>query len=305
MIVMKFGGSSLRSAAAIRQATTIVRARVEHNPIVVVSALGKVTDLLLAMAKKAASGQPHWTETFNGLREYHRDISANLLLDGYHRALAEFVDGHFDELGVLAESVFATGELSPEAQDEISSFGERLSSRIFTIALQAAGIRSAHLDSRVLICSDGRHTRATPLLTQTYCNIREAVQQLPPGTVPVMGGFIATGPNGRTTTLGRNSSNLTAVLAAAAVGAESVEMWTDVDGVFRRDPNHVLNQDPVPEMSFAEALEIADNGARVLHAGAVQLASEEGIAIFINNSSRPKVRGTCIGGRAVAADQRA
>ncbi len=302
MIVMKFGGSSLQSAESIEQAISIIRTRLSHRPLVVVSALGKVTDRLLLLGREAAAGQRRqWLQTFTSLKEYHASVAGALPLDGHRHHLSDFLQRHFDELESLATALAGSGCLTPEAQDVIASFGERLSSGIVAMALQACGISSAHLDSRALICTDNRHTHATPLVSQTYRNIHRAVQGLPSNVVPVVGGFMGTSADGRTTTLGRNSSNLTAVLFAAAIRAQRVEMWTDVDGVYHRDPRHVLDQTPVPEMSFTEALDIARNGARVLHYGAVLLASQENIPVYIKNTARPGIPGTRISADPVPA----
>jgi aspartate kinase len=162
------------------------------------------------------------------------------------------------------------------------------------MALQSFGISSVHLDARALVCTDSQHTHAAPLLSETYTLIRTAVQNVAKGAVPVMGGFIASNSNGATTTLGRNSSNLTAVLAAAAIGAEEVEIWTDVDGVFRHHPLEVPDQRPIETLGFEEALRMARQGARVLHAEAVQLALEENLSIHIRNSRKPEAAGTRI-----------
>jgi aspartate kinase len=297
MIVMKFGGSSLQSAEAIQQVIEIIRTRMAQEPVVVVSALGKVTDNLLALGTEAAAGQrQRWTERLAGLKTYHAGIAAKLVPDVDGRIWSDFLERHFTELQVVIDRLNGCGHISPVLQDAVTSFGERLSSGLIAMALQSSGIRSIHLDARELICTDNRHTHATPFLDETYRRVRNAVERLPQGTVPVLGGFIATGVNGATTTLGRNSSNLTAVLVAASVGADRVEMWTDVDGVFRRDPRHVQDQFPVEEMSFTEAQEIARNGARVLHLEAVRLACEENIAIHIKNSSRPELPGTRVSG---------
>jgi aspartate kinase len=292
MIVMKFGGSSLQSAEAIQQAIAIIRTRVAQEPLVVVSALGKVTDNLLALGTDAAAGRrQQCREKFAGLKDYHAAVAVKLVGGRDLQRLDDFLERHFFELQVLIDGL---NHFTPEAQDAITSFGERLSSGIVAMALPASGIPSVHLDSRELICTNSRHTHAAPMLSETYLKIHKVVKRLPRGTVPVLGGFIATSVEGVTTTLGRNSSNLTAVLTAAAVGAERVEMWTDVDGVFRHDPRHVSDQYPAEELSFAEALEIAKNGARVLHAESVQLASQENIPIYIRNSSRPELPGTRI-----------
>src|SRR5207249_5076083 len=201
---------------------------------------------------------------------------------------------HFCQLQALLDRLEESGEFTPEAQDAVSSFGERLSSRIVTMALRKSGMETIHFDSRVLIRTDKQHTQATPLLKETYANVRRALASLDMGVVPVFGGFIGSTSTGATTTLGRSSSNLTAVLLAGALRAEEVEIWTDVDGVFLHDPRQVCDQFPLEELSFEDALEIAHRGARVLHLGAVLLAQQENIPLWIRNSRRAEVPGTRI-----------
>jgi aspartate kinase len=295
MIVLKFGGTSLESAEAIERMESIVKSRLARHPVVVVSALGKVTDNLLALGAEAAAGcRQQELERFVWMKDYHSRIASSLILHQDQRDLDQFLESHFSELQGLLDRIEESGEFSPEAQDAVSSFGERLSSRIVTMALRKSGMETVHFDSRILIRTDAQHTQATPLLRETYANVRHAIASVKPGVVPVFGGFIGSTSNGITTTLGRNSSNLTAVLLAAALGAEGVEMWTDVDGVFLRDPRQVRDQFPVEQLSFDDALEIAHSGARVLHAGAVMLARQEDIPLWIRNSRRPEVPGTRI-----------
>jgi aspartate kinase len=302
MIVMKFGGTSLQSADAIRQAISIIRSRMALRPIVIVSALGKVTDKLLALATETAHGNRQ--EASKGLAElerYHRELAAALIQGDEQEEVTVFLNEQFGELQLVLDRLRDSGHLTAADQDAVTSFGERLSSGIVAIALRSLAIPSIHLDARALVCTDGRHAHAVPLVSKTYLKIRNAMQHVPQDTVPVMGGFIGRSASGATTTLGRNSSNLTAVLAAAAVGADEVEMWTDVDGVFRHDPRDVPDQRPEETLSFAEAVEIAHRGARVLHAEAVQLAAEECITLHIRNSRDPALPGTRISGTILRA----
>lgn len=296
MIVLKFGGTSLESAEALERVAAIVRSRLPRRPVVVVSALGHATDNLLAMGSDAVAGR--WdsaVKQFRSVRKYHFDIADALAREADRRALADWLDSHFDELHDLLESVSGAGTLSPESQAAITSFGERLSSGMVAICLRKFGMGTQHFDSRKLIRTSGSYTESIPVLHETYTNLRHALSPVPKGTVPVLGGFIGSSSNGVTTTLGRNSSNLTAVLVAAALDAEEVEMWTDVDGVYRHDPRLVSDQSPVDELSFEEALALASNGARVLHFGAVQLAQENDVQLRIKNSRKPSAPGTRIG----------
>lgn len=301
MIVLKFGGTSLESAEAIERMESIVQSRVPRQPAVVVSALGKVTDGLLALGMDTAAGR--WKEAaerFAWIRDYHFSVAEPLIRREDKQPLERFLEDHFSELQDLLDRLQSTGKFTPQAQAAMTSFGERLSSRIVTLALRKSGLATAHFDSRSLVRTDEQYIQAVPLLSETYSNVRKAMAPLQKGVVAVLGGFIGSTSEGVTTTLGRNSSNLTAVLIAAALGAEEVEIWTDVDGVFEHDPRQVGDQNPIDELSFEDALEMAHRGAKVLHPGAVLLARQHGLPMWIRNSRRPEAPGTRVaGGRAL------
>src|SRR5881394_878718 len=189
MIVLKFGGTSLESAEAIERVARIVRSRMPRRPAVVVSAHGKATDNLLALARDAAEGFHHArsVETFNALEAYHSALGISVVAEHDRKALSSLLDTHFHELFNCVERVRGCGKLSAQSEAEVTSFGERLSSGIMALALRKAGIDTAHLDSRVLVRTDDRHTDASPLLDETCAKIRRAVFSLSNGTVPVMG----------------------------------------------------------------------------------------------------------------------
>ena len=293
MIVLKFGGSSLESPEAIQRVAQIVRSRISRHPAVVVSAHGKATDQLVALAKDAAEGRhAQSVERFNALEAYHTSLGAAVVSEHDRKALASLLNAHFHELFNAVERLRSCGKLSPQAEAEVTSFGERLSSGIVALALRKAGIDTAHFDSRVLVRTDDRYTDATPMLDESCRKIQRALSTLSNGAVPVLGGFIGSTPSGVTTTLGRNASNLTAVLVAAAVDADEVEIWTDVDGVYAHDPRLVTDQAPLEVLSFEDAVQMAARGAKVFHYGAVLLARQEDIAIWIKNSRNPEARGT-------------
>ncbi|HWH57603.1 MAG TPA: aspartate kinase [Terriglobales bacterium] len=293
MIVLKFGGSSLESAEAIERVARIVRSRIARHPAVIVSAHGKATDNLLALAKDAAEGHhAPSVERFNALESYHSALAAAVVADHDRKALDSFLNAHFHELFNAVERLRGSGKLSEQGLAEITSFGERLSSGIMALALRKAGIETAHLDARVLVRTNDCYTNATPVLDESCARIRRAIFSLDSQTIPVLGGFIGSTPTGVTTTLGRNSSNLSAVLVGAAVDAEEVEIWTDVDGVYAHDPRLVTDQSPVETLSFEDAATMAAHGAKVFHHGAVMLAQQENIPIWIKNSRNPQARGT-------------
>ncbi len=295
MIVMKFGGTSLESAAAIERAAGIVKTQLARQPVVVVSAMGKTTDWLLAIAAAAARGEREDAlARLADLREYHCREAMPLVCEEKRKELHSVIAGHFAELAELVEDLAALGELTPRLSDEVASYGERVSSWIAALAFRHCGIPSAHLDARHLVVTDRRHTQAAPLVEPTYTNLKEAVSRVGPDQVSVIGGFIGATEDGVTTTLGRGGSDFTAALVGAALDAEEIQIWTDVDGVLTCDPVLVSEARPVKTISFDEAAELAYFGAKVLHPATVVPAREKNIPVRILNSRRPEAPGTRI-----------
>jgi aspartate kinase len=273
---MKFGGSSLESAAAIARVRAIVEREAHRQPVVVVSAMGKTTNRLLAMAEEAVLGS--------------RDRALGLCaeLKAYHEAEAgphPAIDSHFAELAELLRGLSILGELTPRSVDAISSFGERLSSILVARALGAD-----HADSRQYIVTDTRHTHAGPLYEPTFTRLRG----LPHHAITVMGGFIGATEQGVTSTLGRGGSDFSASIIGAGLNAEEIQIWTDVDGMLTADPRVLPGGYRVKTISFAEAAELAYFGAKVLHPSTVVPAVAKNIPVLILNSRRPEVEGTRI-----------
>src|SRR5215469_6950729 len=285
MIVMKFGGTSVESAEAIERVTGIVKSRLNRKPVVVVSAMGKTTNRLLKIADLAVSGQREEAlrELF-ALRDFHLRESN----------MERTIDEHFQELSELVKGLAALGELTPRSIDAISSFGERLSSRIVTNYFQHHGLNAVHVDSRKLIVTDHRYSQAAPLYEETYRRLAECIPQLARNQVVVMGGFIGSTEEGVTTTLGRGGSDFTAAIVGAGIDAEEIQIWTDVDGMLTADPTVFPGGRRVRVISFNEAAELAYFGAKVLHPATVLPAIERNIPVLILNSRRPQVEGTRI-----------
>ncbi|HEY1207172.1 MAG: lysine-sensitive aspartokinase 3 [Bryobacteraceae bacterium] len=294
MIVMKFGGSSVESAAAIERVAGIVGARRERQPVVVVSAMGKTTNRLLALASDAVAGRrDEALEQLRTLREYHFENALPLATEADEVEVERMLDKHFQELGELVKGLAVLGELTPRSVDAISSYGERLSSRIVTAAFRRAGLDAVHVDARRVMVTDGRHTQAAPLVEQTRERLcAEVAPLVQAGKVVVMGGFIGATEDGVTTTLGRGGSDFSASVVGAAMGAEEIQIWTDVDGMLTADPNTVPGARRLKIISFAEAAELAYFGAKVLHPSTVLPAVERNIPVLILNSRRPEVPGT-------------
>src|ERR1700761_8162015 len=291
MIVMKFGGTSVESAEAIQRVLGIVKSRLDRRPVVVVSAMGKTTNRLLKIADLAVSGQrDEALRELIALRDFH------LRESGMERT----VDEHFQELSELVKGLAILGEVTPRSIDAISSFGERLSSLIVTNYFQHHGLKAVHVDSRKVIVTDHRHTQAIPLFDQTYARLLSTIPPLAKQHVVVMGGFIASTENGVTTTLGRGGSDYTASIVGAGIGAEEIQIWTDVDGMLTADPTVIPGAHRVKVISFTEAAELAYFGAKVLHPATVMPAIDRNIPVLILNSRRPEVPGTVIVSEAVA-----
>ncbi|HVX65479.1 MAG TPA: lysine-sensitive aspartokinase 3 [Bryobacteraceae bacterium] len=301
MIVMKFGGTSVESAAAIERVGGIVKARLERRPVVVVSAMGKTTNRLLALAADAVGGKREEAlRQVRELRDFHFENAQKLAAETEWFQLEAILDEHFRELSELVKGLAVLGELTPRSVDAISSYGERLSSEIVTFAFRKLGMDAVHADARQVMVTDGRHTQAAPLYEPTYARLCAEIAPLAcRGSVVVMGGFIAATEDGVTTTLGRGGSDFTAAIVGAGIGAGEIEIWTDVDGMMTADPNSVPGAHRLKVISFAEAAELAYFGAKVLHPSTVLPAVEKNIPVLILNSRRPEVPGTRVISEAV------
>ena len=300
MIVMKFGGSSLESTSAIERVAGVVRSRLAKHPVVVVSAMGKTTNALLAMAAAAVQGNRDKAfACLSKIEEFHRQQSLPLVSDAHKKEVDTILTEHFRDLAEIVGGICSLRELTPRTSDAVASYGERLSSRIVTLAFESRGIPSAHLDARNVVVTDSRHTLATPLIAETYDRILASIENIGERRVTVMGGFIGATMEGVTTTLGRGGSDFSASLVGAAIDAEEIEIWTDVDGFLTCDPNLVPDAHPIRTISFDEAAELAYFGAKVLHPATVMPAKEKNIPVWILNSRRPEAPGTKITAEAV------
>lgn len=298
MIVCKFGGTSVGDAEAITRAARIVAARVERRPVVVVSALGGTTNLLLQVAEQAAKGQLIGAlRAVEASRERHLAQTAALLGgDAGADDVANELSAMFDELAALAEALNTLGDVTPRSLDAIASLGEQLSAVLVVAAFQRLGIAAEHVDARQVMITDDQYTRAEP---QTDAIGESSQRLLMPllraGRVPVMGGFIGSAQStGVTTTLGRGGSDYTASLVGAALQAEAIEIWTDVDGMLTADPRVVPHAHLLERVGFEEASELASFGAKVLHPNTIAPAVMRGIPVWVLNSRRPEGRGTII-----------
>jgi len=295
MIVQKFGGTSVGSAGPIARLAEIVRAHRDRSPVVVVSAVGGVTNKLFALANQALAGADTQAE-FAALAAQHQTILKELGLP--EATIAR-------ELGELERLVSGIGlirELTPRTMDQLASFGERLSVRIVAAHLTQSGTPARAFEAHEAgLLTDGRFGGARPL-PESEAAIRAALGGV--RECPVITGYIGRDKQGNITTLGRGGSDYSAAIFGAALGAQEIQIWTDVDGVMSADPRIVPQARQVPMLSFAEAAELAFFGAKVLHPATMVPAIEKNIPIRVLNSFRPEHPGTAVVAR-LSEDQRA
>jgi aspartate kinase len=300
MIVMKFGGTSVEDSRAIDRVVEIVRARLAEQPVVVVSAMAKVTDKLLATAREAGSGSRETALTLaRELRERHYSAAGELLGSGVFTQFHGQLESDFDALDELLRGISAVGELTPRTMDNVVSFGERISSKMVAEAFSARGLNASHVDSRECIVTDAQFSKALPLFEEITPRLARHVKPLlEHQRVPVMGGFIGATKGGITTTIGRGGSDFTAAIVGAGLEAQRIEIWTDVDGMMTTDPNLCPDARRIKSISFQEAAELAYFGAKVLHPATLLPAIQKNIPVYVLNSRNPKNEGTRITARA-------
>jgi aspartate kinase len=299
VVVQKFGGTSVADPDAIRRLISIARAtraREGRGPVLVVSAMSGVTDALLNVA--AIAGAAHTDDALSRLsqlRERHLATATALTTGDRAAAVVSFLNQHFDELDAVARALGVLREVSSRTLDAIAASGELLNSHLIAAALQEAGVPGIWVDARRVIVTDDEHTRAAPLMRETVAALRASVLPLiEGGRVPVLGGFVGATLEGITTTLGRGGSDYSGAIVGAGVDAREIQIWTDVDGMLTADPRIVPSPRLVPELSFAEASELAYFGAKVLHPSTILPAVERDIPVRIVNAKKPDAEGTLI-----------
>ena len=291
-LVMKFGGSSVADAACMRQVAALVGEALPQGPLVVLSAMGKTTNALFEAATHAERGdlQPA-LETLARIRAHHESTARELRGEG-----APDLSDAFQELELLLRGVALLRELSPRTLDAIASFGERLSTRLF-----AAFTDHAWFDARTVMRTDARFGEAAPDPAEIARLARaQLAPLLGPGRAVITQGYIGSTEEGLTTTLGRGGSDYTAALLGAALKAEEVQIWTDVEGVLTADPRVVPGALPISDLGFQEAAELAAFGAKVLHPATIQPAVDADIPVTVRHTARPKGRFTTISGEVAA-----
>jgi aspartate kinase len=293
MLVMKFGGTSVECAESISRVAEIVRHRQHMQPVVVVSALARITDQLQSLGALSKAGKlDEALRLLDAMEKRHAEVARALLGAKSANVLAS-LKPMFEEVAALLGAVAAINELSPRTSDRLLSFGERWSSVLVSDALREGHLPAAFVDACQVIVTDDDHTHAAPLMDLIAFRIESRLKPLvKKGCIPVMGGFIGATQAGALTTLGRGGSDFTASIVGAALGAERIEIWTDVNGMMTTDPRICSDAQNIDSISFEEAAELAHFGAKVLHPKTLQPAVEKGIPVYVLNSRHPENRGT-------------
>jgi aspartate kinase len=305
MIVMKFGGTSVQDAEAIERLIKIVGTRLSRKPIIVSSATAKTTDTLLECAKHSCEGNSEKAyDLLKGIKDRHIKIAKALIKNENSLAeLTEKIKNLIDDLKDVVKGINLISELSPRSIAKVSSFGELLSTLIISYALNEKGISTDLIDARSFMISNNNFVNAEPdynLITKKAEQVFAPV--LTQGKVIVTQGFIASTPEGLTTTFSRGGSDYSASIIGMAMNAEEIEIWTDVDGILTADPRKVQGTKIIKEITFKEAAELAYFGAKVLHPSSILPAVEKNIPVRILNSNSPEKEGTIIKSRAESTD---
>jgi aspartate kinase len=298
LVVMKFGGTSVEDAQAMKRTADIVRGRRERGleAVVVVSAMAKVTDLLVSGASAAGRGDKAGALAIGArLRHRHIDTAAALLEAERFSVLQQALHQEFDALDDLLRGIAAVGELTPRTNDLVLSFGERLSSRMMAEIFDQLGLQGIHVDARSCIITDATYGKAVPQESAIEAKLAAIVLPLiEAGNTPIMGGFIGSTAEGITTTLGRGGSDFTAALVGGGMHSGAIEIWTDVNGIMTTDPRICPDALRVKTISFEEAAELAYFGAKVLHPATILPAVQKSIPVWVLNSRNAENEGTKI-----------
>ncbi len=294
MQVLKFGGSSVANSANIHKVVAIVQSAIEKEAtVLVVSALGGVTDNLLKTGELASKADEAYKSLLKEMENRHLDAVRELLPIQQQSATLSLVKQHFNELDGICDGVFLLGELSPRTKDRIVSYGELLSSLIISAKLQSLSIDQAWVDSRKLITTNSNHGNAVVDFTATEKNIQDHFKQNP-HQLYVAPGFISSDAHHNTTTLGRGGSDYTGAIFASATNASVLEIWTDVSGMMTADPRLVQNAKPINRISYQEAMELSHFGAKIIYPPTIQPVMSKRIPVWVKNTFAPDEYGTLI-----------
>ena len=294
MQVLKFGGTSVASAENINKVVEIVSATIKKEPaVVVVSALGGVTDLLLGAATLAAAGDETYREKLTTVEQRHLDAVKQLLPVAGQSQLLSLVKKACNEIEDICNGIFLLRELTARSKDRIASYGEWLSSQIIAARFNTGGVAAQWIDARTLIRTNSNFTAAEVDYVVTNQQVHQYFNKAE-SALFILPGFIASDSNGITTTLGRGGSDFTAAIMASALDATVLEIWTDVSGMMTADPRLTSNARIIPQISYQEAMELSHFGAKVIYPPTIQPVMGKGIPVWIKNTFAPADEGTLI-----------
>lgn len=301
---MKFGGTSVKDKNAIERVISIVRGRMADKPLVVVSALAKVTRVLCGIAEEAeAQHLKEVDDLLDSLRDRHTSLAVELLSGNpeiLNNCVSE-VNAVLDSLTDFAHGVCQIGELSPRSYARIVSTGEVLSSKIVAAAMNVYGLSCRWLDARKMIVTDCSYMSAVPDLAATEANVKRFVPEAAKGvSVVLTQGFIASSVEGSPSVLGFEGSDYSAAIFGMALDADRIEIWTDVDGIQSADPRKIADTHRIDRVSYDEASEMAYLGARVLHPLTIEPARRRNIPVHVLNSMSPDAPGSVVTHECVA-----
>lgn len=292
MRILKFGGTSVGSIENIKKVIHIVAQNAaKDRRIVVVSAIGGITNKLLEAGELAASKNDTYLNILAEVKEKHLAF-AKELTQSDPTTLAT-IEGLMQDLEALLHGIYLINELSPMTLDKLASFGERTSSIMITAAFNQEGITASHKDSRELIITDHNYTKAAVSFADTTQNIKAYFTDTK-ANITILPGFIASAADGQLTTLGRGGSDYTAAILAAALDAEALEIWTDVSGMYSANPTLVKQAKPQQTLSYHEAMELSHFGANVLYPPTIAPVMQKNIPLYIKNTMDPEAAGTKI-----------
>jgi aspartate kinase len=298
LITMKFGGTSVGGAERMQAAAAIVAEHARKAEVaVVVSAMGGVTDMLIRAATEASHGdRDHWKGVRQELARRHREVADHLLSAAEQAIVLPQLAQQVTLFENLCAGFSLVREVTPRAMDALSSLGEVMSATLVASILRSRGVPAEAVDAMELIVTDDNFGSATPQFEETDSRTAERLAPLRRhGTVPVVTGFRGATREGLCTTLGRGGSDYSGTIVGAALDAEEIWIWTDVDGVMTADPRLVPSARIIPEISYREAIELSYFGAKVLHPKTIQPVMKKKIPVWIKNSFNPGCAGTKIG----------
>ena len=294
MIVLKFGGSSVKNSQMMIKSLDIVKDALDKEPVMVSSAMGSVTDQLQEIAHAAGEGKSEYAENiFGSISDLHLTAAKKLLQGENLSRCSETLSVILKELGSIIKGLILLKEWTLRSNDAVLSFGERLSTTLLYYRALEDGINAEYVDARKIIKTDDTFSSAKLLEDKSYTEIQKLIRPSK-GRLIITQGFIASTINGITTTLGRGGSDYTATIIGAALGAEEVQIWTDVNGIMTCDPRLVAEAKTLTEISYKEAQELAYFGARVIHPATIQPAIEKNIPVVVRNTQNPLMQGTRI-----------